>query len=288
MSGGGVYLFPSTCFRLPVSVYLFPSTRFRLPGLGPGVPSGLARRTNNVHILYETGTETRTGGYMKAIIIYARVSTKSQAVSGLGIEAQIEQCRAWATFKGHTVQEIITDNGVSGTKPPLARPGLGRALGLLADGTADGLVVSKLDRLGRSVLDVLALADTAKHQGWHLAMLDISVDTSNAAGWVVLGMLSVMAEWERRTIAERTSAALQSLKRRGKRLGRPVVQLDAARIRVRDLRASGLSMAATAATLNAEGVMTATKRGLWHGSTVASVERSDRLDAEAAKAKASA
>ena len=180
--------------------------------------------------------------------------------------------------------EMVTDNGVSGTQPPLARDGLGRVLGMLSDGTADALVVAKLDRLGRSTLDVLSLADTSRRQGWHLVILDVDLDTSTAGGRMMLGMLSVLAQWERDVIAERTASALQALKRKGARLGRPVEQSDAARGRVIALRASGLSMGKTAALLNAEGVPSA-RGGRWHGSTVASIERSSRLDAEAIAAQ---
>ena len=213
-------------------------------------------------------------------IIYARVSTRDQAASGLGIEAQIARCRAWAEYRGYQVTEVVSENGVSGTLAPDARPGLGRALHALTAGQADALVVAKLDRLGRDVADVLALADTAERQGWSLAVLDLDLDTSTPGGRLVLTMFAALARWERDIIAERTSAALQALKRRGKRLGRPVEQSPTARRRIEQLRQSGLSMAATAVALNAEGIPTA-RGGRWHGSTVASLERSATLDAEA-------
>ena len=184
-------------------------------------------------------------------IIYARVSTRDQAASGLGIEAQIARCRAWAEYRGYQVTEVVSENGVSGTLAPDARPGLGRALHALTAGQADALVVAKLDRLGRDVADVLALADTAERQGWSLAVLDLDLDTSTPGGRLVLTMFAALARWERDIIAERTSAALPALKRRGKRLGRPVEQSPTAR------------------------------GGRWHGSTVASLERSATLDAEA-------
>ncbi len=222
-------------------------------------------------------------GDMNAII-YARVSTQEQAESGLGIEAQVSRCRGWADYRGHQVAEVVTENGVSGALAPDERPGLGAALQTLADGKADALVVAKLDRLGRDVSDVLAIADTADRQGWSLAILDLDLDTATPGGRLVLTMFAALARWERDVTAERTSAALQALKARGKRLGRPVEQSAAARQRVRELRASGLSMAATARTLNDEGVPTA-RGGRWHGATVARIEQSARLDAEAAAAR---
>lgn len=229
-------------------------------------------------------TATRTGADTVNAIIYARVSTAEQAASGLGTDAQIARCRAWADYRGHTVADVLTENGVSGTLAPADRPALGAALARLADGEADALVVAKLDRLGRDTADVLALADTAERQGWSLAILDLDLDTSTPGGRLVLTMFAALARWERDVIAERTAAALQALKARGKRLGRPVEQSREARARIRELRAAGLSLAKTAATLNGEGIPTA-RGGRWHGSTVASVERSAALDAEAAAAR---
>lgn len=218
-------------------------------------------------------------------IIYARCSTVEQARSGLGIEAQLRRCRAWADLRGATVADEVTENGVSGTLAPEERPGLGAALSSLAAGEANALAVAKLDRLGRDVADVLRVAATAEAEGWTLAILDLDLDTSRPAGRLVLTMFAALARWERDVIAERTSAALQELKASGKRLGRPVEQSAAARKRAAELRGEGLSLAATARQLEAEGIPTA-RGGKWYGVTVKRIEESARLDAEAEAARA--
>ena len=96
-------------------------------------------------------------------ICYLRVSTEEQATSGLGIEAQRERTTAYAISKGWPHVEII-DNTVSGTTTPRHRPGLSQALELLDTHQADVLIVSSLDRLSRSVRDVLDLADRARRR----------------------------------------------------------------------------------------------------------------------------
>ena len=132
--------------------------------------------------------------------------------------------------------------------------------------------------------DLLDLVGRADREGWSLALLDLDLDTTTAAGRLVLTVFAAVAAWERDVIAERTSAALQAKKAAGHRLGRPVEQSSAARERVRELRATGASLGATARALNAEGVATA-RGGRWHASSVRSLERSAALDAEAEHAE---
>ena len=187
-------------------------------------------------------------------IAYSRVSTAGQAASGLGLAAQRERAEAYAVAMGYLPVDAVTDAGVPGSVPPADRPGLGPALDALRDGRADVLIVSSLSRLGRRVTDVLALADQAHREGWALAVLDLSLDTASPTGRFTLTILAAVAELEREQIRQRTRDALAAAKARGQRLGRPVEQSDTARAMVLQLRAmDGLSMAKTAATLNAKG-----------------------------------
>ena len=211
-------------------------------------------------------------------VIYIRVSTDQQELSPA---AQEDAARAYARYRGLEVAAVEVDHGVSGALAPSARPAMSRALATLAAGDADLLVVSRLDRLGRDVRELLGLVSAATRQGWGLAILDLDLDTTTAGGRLVLTVLGAVAEWERNIISERTRDALAAKRARGARLGRPVEQSDDARARVRALRSVGLSLRATARRLNEARVPTA-RGGRWHPSTVAGVERSDRLDAEAA------
>lgn len=214
-------------------------------------------------------------------VAYARVSTDEQARSGLGLGAQRRVAEAEAARHGWTV-EHVADEGVSGSVRPEDRPGLGPALASLNAG--DALIVAKLDRLGRSALDVLRLAESARDKGWRLVACDLGLDTGTPVGAFTLTALAAVAQLERDLIAQRTRDALAELKRRGVRLGRPVTLDGDTRKRIVALRERGLPLRAIADLLNEEGVPTA-HGGSWHGSTVRGVLRSVGLDAEANAAK---
>jgi DNA invertase Pin-like site-specific DNA recombinase len=170
----------------------------------------------------------------------------------------------------------LTDEGRSGGN--LRRPALTDALGRLDRGQADVLVVSKLDRLSRSVLDFAAITEQAKRRGWSVVALDVDVDTTTPTGELVANITSSVAQWERRIIGARTSEAMQAMKARGVRLGRPVDLPDDVRNRIASDREAGLSLRAVAEALNAEAVPTA-RGGRWHASTVQAVLDSLTLDA---------
>lgn len=200
------------------------------------------------------------------MIGYLRVSTEEQANSGLGIEAQREAIQRYAHQQGWTVV-WYEDAGRSGAN--LDRPALQEALARLHPKKRDveGLVVAKMDRLSRSVADFARLLELAQKRRWSVVAIDLGVDTTTAAGELVANVMMSVAQWERRVIGERTSAALQTLKRQGVKLGRPVTLPPASEKRLLELRREGLSFAATADTLNAEGIPTA-MGGVWHTSTV--------------------
>jgi DNA invertase Pin-like site-specific DNA recombinase len=85
-------------------------------------------------------------------VVYLRVSTDLQADTGLGLDIQEEACRAWLRAGKHRLVEVCTDAGRSGAADVVARPGLTRALALLAADKADGLIVYRLDRLARDLI----------------------------------------------------------------------------------------------------------------------------------------
>lgn len=215
---------------------------------------------------------------------YVRVSTGMQADSGLGIEAQRAALEAEAARQGWDLEVVV--DVVSGGKATDKRPALAAALDDL-DAHGGVLVVSKLDRVSRSVLDFTRLLDRAQEAGWRLVCLDIAADTGTASGRMVVTVLAAAAELEVNLIRERTRNALQAKKARGSRLGAPVRLPESTRALVAALRADGLSLRAIAAELERRQVPTATGAG-WHASTVNHVLRSLDLDAQAIEATARA
>lgn len=177
-------------------------------------------------------------------ILYSRVSTSDQ-----NADAQFDQMREMAGYKKYNVIAEISDV-ISGTRDK--RPGLDRALELLSTGEADILVVSRLDRLGRSVTGILGLFARAQSEGWSIAIRDLDLDTSTPSGQLTLVVLAGMASFERQLISARTKEALQALKDRGVVLGSaPTPEAVAAPAIA--LREKGLSYAAICDVLNEQG-----------------------------------
>ena len=113
---------------------------------------------------------------------------------------------------------MIEDAGFSAKD--MKRPGVQEALRVLEAGEATALVVAKLDRLSRSMIDFTALMATAQKQGWALVALDCAVDTSTPTGEAMANMLATFAQFERRLISQRTREALAVKRASGVRLGR--------------------------------------------------------------------
>jgi DNA invertase Pin-like site-specific DNA recombinase len=216
---------------------------------------------------------------------YARVSTYEQKLSGLGLDSQRVAIDAEAARHGWTI-EHHADEGVSGSLRPEDRPELGRILNEITAG--DVLVVAKLDRLGRSALDVLRLAETARANGWRLVLLDLGLDTATPVGAFTLTALAAVAQLERDLIAQRTKDALNAARRNGTRLGRPVDTEENVRRRIAREFAAGTSLSEIARVLTGEGVPTARGGERWYASSVKAVLRSLEIDQEAAAASQAA
>lgn len=196
---------------------------------------------------------------------YCRVSTREQGESGAGMEWQESAIRSEVEHRGWELIDLRSD--VASGKTMRRRDELGRTLRDLRDGNADALVVAKLDRLSRSVLDFAGVMETAALEGWSVVVLDLSVDTTTTNGKLIAHIMIALAQWERELIGDRTRAALTAVRARGTRLGRPR-GVDAETLRlIRILRESGKSYAAIATALEQEGVPTA-QGGRWQAATV--------------------
>lgn len=195
---------------------------------------------------------------------YVRVSTAEQADSRLGVEAQTAQIVAECERRGWTY-EIVSDLGASGKH---VNPNLRSALDMLDVGQFDALIVSKLDRLARSVRHASAIIDDAIHQGWALVVLDNAIDLTTPGGRAMAQMLATFAEWEREMIATRTREALAARRARGEHNGRKTsIPAGVLRRIVLD-REAGSSFGRIARALTTEGVLSPTGLADWHESTV--------------------
>jgi DNA invertase Pin-like site-specific DNA recombinase len=144
-----------------------------------------------------------------ALIGYARVSTDEQNL-GLQLDA----------LHAAGCETVFEDQGVSGAVT--RRPGLTAALGRC--GSGDVLVAWKLDRLGRSTLDLVGLVEMLKGRGVGLKVLTgegASVDTTRPEGKLIFAVFAAFAEFERELIRERTRAGMTAARRRGVAVGRP-------------------------------------------------------------------
>lgn len=202
------------------------------------------------------------------VLGYLRVSTRDQ---DYGIEVQRDAIASEAERRGWEVEWIV-DQGETGKNAN--RPGLTEALARLDRGEADALVVSKLDRLSRSVVDFGNILRRAtrprgkKVKPWGLVALDVGIDMTTATGRLVAHILIAVAEWEGDTISDRTKQALAVAKRE-----RGIVPGAASKVprsvvtRIKSARTRGLTFRAIADRLNQDGVPSA-RGGLWSQSTV--------------------
>ena len=203
------------------------------------------------------------------VIGYVRVSTDEQADSGAGLEAQRRAVVEEVARRGWTLVEVFTD-AASG-KSMNGRTGLRKAIRRLEGGDADALLVAKLDRLSRSLLDFAGLMERSRRKGWALVALDLGVDTTTPSGEMMASVLAVFAQFERRLIGERTKRALAVKKSQGVVLGRPRAVPAATAQAILEMRAEGLAMATIAKSLNDAAVPTAHGGERWHASTVRGV-----------------
>jgi len=149
---------------------------------------------------------------MSRVFAYCRVSTSDQTT-----ENQLQEIAAagFAVDPRRVIEEIISGSVAAGE-----RPGFGKLLDKLESG--DVLVVTKLDRLGRNAMDVRATVEALQGLGVRVHCLALGgMDLTSAAGKMTMGVIAVMAEFERDLLIERTQAGLARARAAGKTVGRP-------------------------------------------------------------------
>jgi DNA invertase Pin-like site-specific DNA recombinase len=206
------------------------------------------------------------------------VSTSEQALSGLGLDAQRATVAAYAERKGLTVVGEYCDEGIS-AKSLEGRPAALAALGAVRAGQAAGLLVAKMDRLSRSVVDGAGLIELAGREGWALHFADLDIDTSTPAGEMAANIIISGSQYERRLISQRTRDALAAKRARGERLGAaPALPVGVTR-RIIAERANGRIFQAIADGLMDDGIPTARGKTHWYAATIRAVVTSDNAAA---------
>jgi DNA invertase Pin-like site-specific DNA recombinase len=201
---------------------------------------------------------------------YLRVSTGRQQDSGAGIAAQRTAILAEATRRGWAAADVqFIQETASGKNAK--RPGLELAREALASGDAGALVVSKMDRLSRSLLDFASIMQEAQKQGWALIALDCPVDLTTPMGEALAAIIATFAQLERKMIGERTRDALAEKRAAGVKLGRPRILPDDVRERIVRERDEKRTLRTIADALNDDGIPTAHGGKRWYPSTVRAV-----------------
>jgi DNA invertase Pin-like site-specific DNA recombinase len=169
------------------------------------------------------------------VALYARVSTKEQST-----EAQVAQLTTYCQARGWTDVAVFRDDGISGVRDN--RPELDRLRERLASGDVDTIVVSKMDRLGRSLGMILRFWGDAEAVAARVIVIDQGIDTSTPSGRLQRNMLAALAEFERELILERTQAGIARARALGKKFGAPrrIPESVAREVQVRRARGESL------------------------------------------------
>jgi DNA invertase Pin-like site-specific DNA recombinase len=193
---------------------------------------------------------------MRPAAIYVRVSTDQQTT-----ENQERELRAIAARMGCTIVEVYRDQGISGAKGRDKRPAFDALLRDAARRRFGLIMAWSVDRLGRSLQDLIGFLSEIHSLGIDLFLHQQGLDTTTPAGKAMFQMMGVFAEFERAMIQARIMSGLDRARAQGKRLGRPPVSAEVEDA-IRLARQNGLGVRATARQY---GVGTATVRRIVQG-----------------------
>jgi len=152
----------------------------------------------------------------KGVALYLRVSTSEQTTDNQRMELN----RA-AKRRGWRVVEVYEDHGISGAKARNKRPAFSKMLQDATHRRFDVIAAWSVDRLGRSLQDLVTFLNEIKELDLDLYLHQQALDTGTPVGRAMFNMCGVFAEFERAMIQERVKAGLSRARAQGKRLGRP-------------------------------------------------------------------
>jgi DNA invertase Pin-like site-specific DNA recombinase len=212
---------------------------------------------------------------MKLILI-ARASTQEQSQS---LKIQVETLMSWCKLFDHEAVEILT----SLESGKLAhRDDVEKALALIGEGKAEGIAITKLDRLGRNLQELCRIVKALDEMKAGLVAVQESIDTSSPQGRVVFHIMGAIAEFERELIVGRVTQGVHEAAKAGKRIGSPkfgftvnedgfpvpIPQEQDAISFMKDLKLTGLTYQQIAEQLNDSQLCPPKRGGLWTYSKV--------------------
>jgi DNA invertase Pin-like site-specific DNA recombinase len=183
----------------------------------------------------------------KRVAFYVRVSTDGQTV-----ENQLEELHSIAKRHSWQVIQIYADRGISGTKGRDGRPEFDRLLKAIARRQVDMVAAWSVDRLGRSLRDLVSMLSDLQAKGVDLFLVQQGLDTSTPSGRAMFQMLGVFSEFEAAMIRDRVRAGVVRAKRLGTKSGRPIGRprlSDEKAIAARKLLKDGFGILRVARTL---------------------------------------
>jgi DNA invertase Pin-like site-specific DNA recombinase len=223
--------------------------------------------------------KTKRGMKMKKAIGYTRVSTSEQALEGISLDNQSAKIKAYCDLNDIELVSIIEDAGKSGKN--LNREGMRELLPIIRSKSVDTLIVYKLDRLSRRVLDTLNIIEALEKAGITFHSLNERIDTSTAMGRFFLNITASLAQMERDQISERTKDALQMKISNNERAGQipfgyrlaedgntllPVPEEQKVIVAIKELHSQGMGYRAICRELEAIG-----QGKKWHPQTVKNI-----------------
>lgn len=217
--------------------------------------------------------------------IYMRVSTEEQAKDGFSIHAQKEKLTSYCKINDWEVFDYYIDDGISG-KNIKDRPEVSRLIEDVKDGKVNNILIYKLDRLTRSVKDLISLIELFDEHNCNFNSVTEKLDTSNAVGRMFIKIIGIFAEFERENLAERVSFGYEQKTREGNYTntqgvngydyivgkGDLVVNEEEKEFvnRIYKMYLNGNSMQKIARIFNNEKIPTK-RGGYWSGSTIKSI-----------------
>lgn len=174
------------------------------------------------------------------VALYVRVSTKDQTT-----ENQRRELAEVAERAGWNVVAVFADEGISGSKGRDKRPGFDAMLKAVTQRKVDMVAAWSVDRLGRSLQNLVETLGELKSAGADLYLHKQALDTTTPAGRAMFGMLGVFAEFEREIIVERVQAGMATARAKGKQIGRAKVSEETVS-KIHTLRGQGHGIIKTA------------------------------------------